>query len=52
MAIRHYIDLWLLELSRDLAAGVSVAERQVLIEDLALLAWSRSEGRLLVGGWS
>ena len=45
MRFTHYIDIACLELARDFASGVSVVERDDVLEDVLMIAWAMSDGK-------
>ena len=52
MAFPHFINFACFKLSRDFVAGVSVAEREELLEDVVHIAWAMSDGPRWSRSWS
>ena len=50
IAFHHFLDMSLFELSCELQRGVSIQERDGVLEDAIMLVWARSDE--MCGSWS
>lgn len=52
MKLPHFLDVLLLELSRDFITGVPVSKREEKLVDAIHIAWARSESEQWARSWS